>query len=31
VHVSNILRKLRAKRRIDAARQAHALNLLPTA
>ena len=31
VHVSNILRKLRAKRRVDAAGRAHTLGLLPTA
>ena len=30
VHVSNILRKLRAKRRVDAAGRAHTLGLLPT-
>ncbi len=30
VHVSNILRKLGAKRRVDAARLAHKLGLLPT-
>lgn len=30
VHVSNILRKLRAKRRVDAAALAHTLGLLPT-
>jgi DNA-binding CsgD family transcriptional regulator len=30
VHVSNILRKLQAKRRVDAAGRAHALGLLPT-
>lgn len=30
VHVSNILRKLRAKRRADAAGRAHALGLLPS-
>jgi len=29
VHVSNILRKLRAKRRVDAAGRAHTLGLLP--
>lgn len=29
VHVSNILRELRAKRRVDAARLAHTLGLLP--
>jgi len=28
VHVSNILRKLRAKRRVDAAGRAHTLGLL---
>jgi predicted ATPase/DNA-binding CsgD family transcriptional regulator len=31
VHVSNILRKLRAKRRVDAAGRAHTLGLLATA
>jgi predicted ATPase/DNA-binding CsgD family transcriptional regulator len=31
VHVSNILRKLRAKRRVDAAGRAHTLGLLPAA
>jgi predicted ATPase/DNA-binding CsgD family transcriptional regulator len=31
VHVSNILRKLGAKRRVDAAGRAHALGLLPAA
>ena len=31
VHVSNILRKLGAKRRVDAAGRAHALGLLPSA
>jgi DNA-binding CsgD family transcriptional regulator len=30
VHVSNILRKLRAKRRVDAAGRAHVLGLLST-
>ncbi|HEY5428324.1 MAG TPA: tetratricopeptide repeat protein [Solirubrobacteraceae bacterium] len=30
VHVSNILRKLRAKRRVDAAGRAHTLGLLPS-
>jgi predicted ATPase/DNA-binding CsgD family transcriptional regulator len=30
VHVSNILRKLRAKRRVDAAGLAHTLGLIPT-
>jgi DNA-binding NarL/FixJ family response regulator len=29
VHISNILRKLGAKRRVDAAGRAHALGLLP--
>ena len=31
VHVSNILRKLGAKRRVDAAGIAHRMGLLPTA
>jgi DNA-binding NarL/FixJ family response regulator len=30
VHVSNILRKLGAKRRVDAAGLAHTMGLLPT-